>query len=205
MGTGIKLDLCFCIIPTVGLYGKLGEVTATHNRTSRMSCRCRVSTAALRRLYRRQSSLLLPMDLQQLANAAATTHTVGGRPVNIDGHWGHLPNKLLFRRDARLAQDDDRLMTAPFPHCLETATATAPWGVTPCPPSEHGCVQRPLDSMSRARTLSPPPPSSSSSSPFLPEMAIFRPMGELEAHPRQRSPHRAPSHAPHPEARREAT
>jgi hypothetical protein len=28
---GIKLDLCFCIIPTVGLYGKLGEVTATHN------------------------------------------------------------------------------------------------------------------------------------------------------------------------------
>ena len=26
MGTGIKLDLCFCIIPTVGLYGKLGEV-----------------------------------------------------------------------------------------------------------------------------------------------------------------------------------
>jgi len=31
VGTGIKLDLCFCIIPTVGLYGKLGEVTATHN------------------------------------------------------------------------------------------------------------------------------------------------------------------------------
>ena len=27
---GIKLDLCFCTIPTVGLYGKLGEITATH-------------------------------------------------------------------------------------------------------------------------------------------------------------------------------
>ncbi len=35
----IKLDLCICTIPTVGLYGKLGEVTATHNRTSRMNCR----------------------------------------------------------------------------------------------------------------------------------------------------------------------
>ena len=66
-----------------------------------------------------------------------------------------------------------------------------------CPPPEHGCVRRALDSMSRARTLSPPPPSSSSSSPFLPEMAIFRPMGELEAHPRRRSPHLAPPpHAP---------
>ncbi len=33
------------------------EVTAIHNRTSRMNCRRRVSTAALRRLYCRQSSL----------------------------------------------------------------------------------------------------------------------------------------------------
>jgi hypothetical protein len=24
---GIKLDLCFCIIPTVGLYGKYGEIS----------------------------------------------------------------------------------------------------------------------------------------------------------------------------------
>jgi hypothetical protein len=58
----IKLDLCICTIPTVGLYGKLGEVTATHNRTSRMNCCRHVSTAALRRLYCRQLSLLLPMD-----------------------------------------------------------------------------------------------------------------------------------------------
>jgi hypothetical protein len=28
---GIKLDLCFCTIPTVGFYGKLGEITATHH------------------------------------------------------------------------------------------------------------------------------------------------------------------------------
>ena len=27
---GIKLVLFFCTIPTVGLYGKLGEITATH-------------------------------------------------------------------------------------------------------------------------------------------------------------------------------
>ena len=27
----IKLDLCICTIPTVGLYWRLGEVTATHN------------------------------------------------------------------------------------------------------------------------------------------------------------------------------
>ncbi len=27
MGTGIKLDLCFCIIPTVGLYRKLEDVS----------------------------------------------------------------------------------------------------------------------------------------------------------------------------------
>ena len=32
VGTGIKLDLCFCIIPTVGFYRKLGEVTATHKQ-----------------------------------------------------------------------------------------------------------------------------------------------------------------------------
>ncbi len=34
---GIKLDLCICTIPTVGLYGKLGEITATHK--SNISCR----------------------------------------------------------------------------------------------------------------------------------------------------------------------
>jgi hypothetical protein len=28
MTTGIKLDLCFCTIPTVGFYGKHGEVTS---------------------------------------------------------------------------------------------------------------------------------------------------------------------------------
>jgi hypothetical protein len=31
MTTGIKLDLCFCTIPTVGFYGKQGEINATHN------------------------------------------------------------------------------------------------------------------------------------------------------------------------------
>ena len=71
MGTGIKLDLCFCIIPTVGLYGKLGEVTATHNRTSRMNCRRRVSTAALRRLYHCQSCGSSSAVAAALAAAAA--------------------------------------------------------------------------------------------------------------------------------------
>jgi len=59
-------------------------------------------------------------------------------------------------------------------------------------------MRRVLDSMSRARTLLPLPPSLSSLSPFLPEMAIFRPMGELEAHPRRRSPHCAPPTRPTP-------
>ena len=36
---GIKLDLCFCTIPTVGLYGKLGEITATHYFYRNISCR----------------------------------------------------------------------------------------------------------------------------------------------------------------------
>ena len=127
-------------------------------------------------------SLLLPSAASIIAIVAAvangsysswqmlprppTRHSVGGRPVNIDGHRchlvnihghrGHLPNKLLFRRDARLARDDDRLMTAPFPHCLETATATAPRGATPCPPPEHGCVRRVLDSVYCARTCDGP-------------------------------------------------
>jgi hypothetical protein len=103
---------------------------------------------------------------------------VGGRPVNIAGHRGHLPNKLLFRRDARLARDDARLMTGPFPHRLrrhchhresmpqslpslsfrptETATATALQGATPCPPPERGCKRRARESMSRARTCDGP-------------------------------------------------
>ncbi len=76
LGTRIKLDLCFCIIPTVGLYGKLGEVTATHKRTSRMNCRRRVSTAALRRLYCCQScgsGSAVTAQLSAAASAAAVS------------------------------------------------------------------------------------------------------------------------------------
>ena len=49
MGTGIKLDLCFCIIPTVGLYGKLGEVAATHK--SNISCRRTPSSSIIANLF----------------------------------------------------------------------------------------------------------------------------------------------------------
>jgi hypothetical protein len=42
------------------------------------------------------------MDPTSAGNAAAASHTVGGRPVNTSGGRGHCPKKNhLFVRDAR--------------------------------------------------------------------------------------------------------
>ena len=49
---GIKLVLFFCTIPTVGLYGKLGEITATHF-LSNIKHIHGAAAATRRRLYRR--------------------------------------------------------------------------------------------------------------------------------------------------------
>ena len=60
------------------------------------------------------------MDPTSAGNDATATHTVGGRPVNTDGHRGHPLKKPSFGRDARLvqdgalAQDGAWLMTGPF-------------------------------------------------------------------------------------------
>ena len=60
------------------------------------------------------------MDPTSAGNDATATHTVGGRPVNTDGHRGHPLKKPSFGRDARLVQDGALakdgawLMTGPF-------------------------------------------------------------------------------------------
>ena len=75
------------------------------------------------------------MDPTAAGNAAAASHTVGGRPVNTSGGRGRRKKKPLFVRDARLAQDGARLMTSPFrppgkPPVFTPAAAVAP---TPAP------------------------------------------------------------------------
>jgi hypothetical protein len=71
------------------------------------------------------------MDPTAAGNAAASSRTVGGRPVNTAGGRGRRPKKPSFARDDRLARDGARLMTGPFrppgePPVFTPAAAAAP-------------------------------------------------------------------------------
>ena len=55
---GINLDLCLCTIPTVGFYGKIGKITATHHQNIKHIHGD--AAAALRRLYRHEPPLSSP-------------------------------------------------------------------------------------------------------------------------------------------------
>ena len=72
------------------------------------------------------------MDPTAAGNAAAASHTVGGRPVNTSaGGRGRRPKKPSFGWDARLARDGARFMTGPFrppgePPVFTPAAAPAP-------------------------------------------------------------------------------
>ena len=59
LSPGVRnLDFFLCTIPTVGLYGKLGEIAATHNWNIKHIHGA--AAATLRRLHRRESPLSYP-------------------------------------------------------------------------------------------------------------------------------------------------
>jgi hypothetical protein len=80
------------------------------------------------------------MDPTSAGNAAAASHTVGGRPVNTSGSRGCRPTKMpSFARDARLARNGAWLMTGPFrppdepPVFTPAVSATAAVAPAPAP------------------------------------------------------------------------
>ena len=81
--------------------GSKGESLPHIIRTSRISTELQPPPSAASIVANRHG--LPSMDPRAAGNAAAASHTVGGRPVNTSGGRGRRPKKLSFGRDARLA------------------------------------------------------------------------------------------------------
>ena len=125
----INLDLCICIIPRVGFYGRCGEISINYSSFPELP----------------PPPLLLPtasMNASTAGDFAPSGRTVGGRHVNTGGRRGRGPphSRLpSWQRDPRLKQNHGSqaaMAATAAPPDMPSAAVAAP---APCHAKRRRC------------------------------------------------------------------